>query len=247
MSSDIVKFVGGVLTPLQKQALDAAGLVLAASASSIKIVKGGEVLGSMPLKPELMEALVSGKATQLMVQGFKDNLAKLVSDLTKQAAKANSPLHLTVDTEVADANVPAATTTTEVKASAWPSPFPLDQMQTGAKVPLINATRLYQPVNGSGGGSRYFAVALSNELKMAVRWKNANSLSVRFEGLQLNKYAKALEDAGLTVGGSHASTHLHPNSPTQARKAIGALMLAIPVQWQTPIPDLQVVYGKGNG
>jgi len=53
--------------------------------------------------------------------------------------------------------------------------YPLDKLETGNRVKLISATKMYQPVKGSSGSSRYFLIARSDDLKVAVRIKEYSS------------------------------------------------------------------------
>jgi hypothetical protein len=122
--------------------------------------------------------------------------------------------------------------------------FPIDQMHSAPLVKLRDATMLYQPVNGSGATSRYFAVAISEGLKIAARYTTPNSLSMRVEGDNLHTHKDALLMAGFDAkGNDYMSIHLTGVDKFTAQKAIGAILLALNMVWETPIPQPSVITG----
>lgn len=110
-------------------------------------------------------------------------------------------------------------------------------------VPLIEATEMYQPVGGTSHGSEYYVVAIAHDLKVAARAKNGK-LSFRVEG-NINEYSNALLAAGLNGSDSHYSIHLDVGDLKMAKRTIGALLMDVGAKWETTLPDLSVIYGKG--
>lgn len=137
-----------------------------------------------------------------------------------------------------------------VAASGGYEVFPVSKMKTENPVPLMQATKLYQPVMGTSPGSRYFFVAASKDFKIAVRVKG-KQMSMRFEG-NLKPYKQKLMEAGLVEfksspnGTEYLSVHLECGDFHGATKAIGALLLGINAQMVTPMPNLSVLQGKGE-
>lgn len=230
--------------PATKQMLGDAGIVGQVMPKAIKLVKGGEVVDSMPCHQDTVESILNGSATNLVQKATKDSLLKMISKVAMAAT--SSPLHEHVvlpggEQMKYDSLPPSAIQATPGYATEI---YPLDQIGSGSKVKLVQATKLYQPVHGSDSGSKYFALAFSPKLKMAARWKNSK-LSVRFEG-DVGLYSSELQAAGVAVHGDYASVHVNVETQTQGRKAIGALMVGISAGWTSPIPEPGLIYGKGN-
>ncbi len=125
---------------------------------------------------------------------------------------------------------------------------PTGVIGTGHPVLLRDATKMYQPVRGSSQSSVYFLVGIVGDVKVAVRYKNKSSLSIRIEGGLLKNKAR-LTEAGFTnmgTAGTYASMHLSIDSRMVADKALGALLFGIGPDLKTPLPNLDVIYGKGN-
>lgn len=114
--------------------------------------------------------------------------------------------------------------------------FHQSAMSSAPTVPLIHATKLYQPVDGTSSGSRYYVVAIHPECKMAARYKNGK-LSVRLEGAMAGKVAGSI---GAGAGGSHYSTHLSV-PPHEVLKVLGSMISAVDLEWVTPSPKLGYV------
>lgn len=125
--------------------------------------------------------------------------------------------------------------------------FPLSEITTAPVVKLFEATRLYQPVKGSGAQSRYFAIAISPGIKMAARILPSR-VSLRLEGPDLVKLSPALKELGFTLSGGYCSMHIEISSVTEAGSAVGAVIgrLTDHVQWSTPIPQFQPLLNKGS-
>ncbi len=128
--------------------------------------------------------------------------------------------------------------------------FDLAKLKTAKVVPLMNATKLYQPVNGTSSGSRYFALAIGPNLRVAGRWQSSSgghSLALRVEGPGLDEE----ETKALVVGcgldfksPKHASVHLSSDSMIDIRKAVGALLFGLGELWETGAPNPHVIQGK---
>jgi len=127
--------------------------------------------------------------------------------------------------------------------------FPTEQLKSANTVKLAVATQMYQPVQGTSGSSRYFVVAISDEVKVAARIKGV-SVSIRLEGPALGKhtFSTALKAVGITGGkdGQYASMHVEAPDPITAQKAIGSVLAALPVQWKTPMPSVGHLQGLGS-
>ncbi|QWS69854.1 transporter [Vibrio phage vB_VpS_PG28] len=115
--------------------------------------------------------------------------------------------------------------------------------EIGAKQ-LENATRLYEPVFGTSGGSRYHCVLITTAgVKIAARYKN-NTLSVKaivpkgYANLpqltgQLNSMGLNLKDAG------HYSCHYSNVTKDIAQRTLGALVMCFdPDEVITGLPVL---------
>ncbi len=123
--------------------------------------------------------------------------------------------------------------------------FDLGKLKTAVTLPLMGATHLYQPVNGTSSGSRYFVLAIGKNLRIAGRWQ-ASSLALRVEGPGLEEE----ETKALIVGcgldfksAKHASVHLSSESVIDIRKAVGALLLGLDEEWLTTVPNPHIIQG----
>jgi hypothetical protein len=131
-------------------------------------------------------------------------------------------------------------------AAPWPS-FDMKALKTAAPIKLRDATQMYQPVKGSSPNSRYFLVAANDDLRIAARYKGA-SLSVRIEGPAWEKHSPSIKACGfdnVQPEQGYASIHLHVADPVIAGKALGAILLGLGVELQTPIPNLAVIKDAG--
>ena len=129
---------------------------------------------------------------------------------------------------------------------AFPA-FPVDQMKIAPPVQLRNAAMMYQPVKGSSTSSdRYFVVAANQELRIAARL-SSGTLSVRIEGPAWEKQKPKIASAGFTtidVVKGYASLHLKVGSdPVLAGKTLGAVIMGLGLELQTPFPNLKLIAG----
>lgn len=123
------------------------------------------------------------------------------------------------------------------------SPLLPSEMVKAPTIPLVKATRLYQPVDGTSAGSRYYLIAANQNLKVAIRWLN-NVLSVRTEGALNSNLKGKLTALGFSFKSSdYSSMHLNCNDKTMAYKAVGAILFASGQNFLTPMPNLTQLYG----
>jgi hypothetical protein len=116
----------------------------------------------------------------------------------------------------------------------------------GPKCKLLDATKLFQPVQGSDPNSTYFVVALSQSLKIAARMKTNQKISIRVEGEHLDLFQGQLELMGLSGStDSHYSVHLSCDSSDLARKSVGAIICGIGCDFDAVATNLHKIWGKG--
>lgn len=187
-------------------------------------------------------SLVEGNLTPLpdSIVGVTSNLSKeKVENVKKLAkgilAKQKAEKQLFTSTDTGDYDMPPF--------------FPTDTLKTAKTVKLSEATHMYQPVQGTSKNSRYFVVGISSEIKVAARLKG-NAVSIRLEGPALSKasFKTALEVAGINGGtnGVYASMHIDTPDTVTATKAVGSVLSALPVEWQTPMPSVGHLQGLGS-
>ena len=124
--------------------------------------------------------------------------------------------------------------------------FDLKQLKTAVTVPLLDATHLYQPVNGTSNGSRYFVLALGERIRVAGRWQKSGKFAIRIEGEGVKDQDNhaMFEEIGLDQkSNTHWSIHLDASSDVAARKAVGAVLLGLSTEWHTGVPNPHVIQG----
>lgn len=134
-----------------------------------------------------------------------------------------------------------------VSSGKWPC-FQLDSMLTAPTVKLREATAMYQPVLGTSGTSRYFVVAANKDLRVAARYTGA-SLSIRIEGPNWTKHLSAIQANGFDKASKekdYASIHLTIGDETLAAKTLGAVLMGLGLSYETPLPVMKLIAGKGN-
>jgi hypothetical protein len=115
------------------------------------------------------------------------------------------------------------------------------------KPKLINATELYQPVQGSEESSTYYTIAIRPELKVAVRIKPDNQCSIRAEVSDKSQaLATVLLKSGLKSSNSHYSMHFHASSEDLVRRTVGAVLFNIGINFTKMTLDLMPVWNKGT-
>ena len=196
------------------------------------------------MPPVIGSAHVSHNAAAKLAKA-KAELAQMTGNLTPSGG---SPTLTPYEAEV------LGLVKSELKAKEVPEMkfFPNEDLQTATPVKLADATMMYQPVRGSGKGTRYFVVGIAPLLKIAARLKG-KALSVRVEGSALSntKVLEHLATLGLgTDKGGYLSVHLDAEDPTTANKAIGSMLAAINCelvgQWDTPAPSVAKLQGLGS-
>ncbi len=139
---------------------------------------------------------------------------------------------------------PAAKTETVVSpVGLWPM-FDLNKLSSAPTAKLRDANKMYQPVKGTSGGSRYFVVGGNPDLRIAARLKDG-TLSVRVEGPGWKKHTASLQEVGFALqldAKDYASVHLSVgDNLTLASKTLGAVLLGLGVQLETPLPNLKFI------
>ena len=134
-----------------------------------------------------------------------------------------------------------------VGSSKW-GVFDLAKLNTAQVVKLRDAKQMYQPVKGSSTGSRYFLIAADDDVRVAARY-HGSTLSIRIEGPNWKKYKATIAQAGFSTvddAKDYASVHLAVESEMLANKSLGAVLMGLGVQFETPLPALKVIAGKGG-
>lgn len=138
---------------------------------------------------------------------------------------------------------------TNVKSNPEPvAPVPMNtehKLLTGEPVPLLSADRMYQPVKGSSGTSRYFLIGISGNLKIAARVKGT-TVSLRAEGFDKQQKSQLLMAGFDNKGDSYLSVHVQSNAQATANKIVGAVLVGTGLQFETVVPDVEVIRGKGE-
>lgn len=121
---------------------------------------------------------------------------------------------------------------------------PGDKIGALEAVPLVTATKLYQPVKGTSPGSRYYLIGFHPGLRLAARY-SSTGMSFRAEGTSLSSFASSLKNAGFSVNPPYASMHLGGiNDILLARKVCGSVLLGLGIPFSSPIPDVSVILNK---
>jgi len=114
---------------------------------------------------------------------------------------------------------------------------------TSANVKLALATKMYQPTDGTSGGSKYFCIAADQDLRVGVRG-NSNTLSVRIEG-NLVKRSSDINAAGITIKEGYASDHIKCATPVETHRVLGAILMALNLDSNWPLPKLKLLANQG--
>jgi len=220
----------------------------------VATIKPGALLSSLQKLPSDHATLAQVKALIEMVEGELPDLTKeavMVPHLglcdakwleSKHLAKAFAPTTEWVQEPVIPLSEiqpgPISDTSTP---PVVPQEKP-DEIIKSAPVFLRDATTLYQPVKGTSAEARYYVVGISTEgVKVAIK-KPTTSISIRVEsehGLT-SKVIKRLEKFGVMDKSGYASGHFHLHNTTPCR-LVGALLMDMGCEWQTPMPNLDVL------
>ncbi len=119
-------------------------------------------------------------------------------------------------------------------------------VMSGTPVRLKDANQIYQAVKGTDSTSRYFVVALSDDLKIAARLLGTK-LSVRVEG-DVQKHATQLGQLGMMVNADkgYASVHMICDTENLLRRAIGSVLTGLDIEFTTGVPKVSLLSGKGS-
>lgn len=176
-------------------------------------------------------------------------IGKAFSQSHVNAAEHNEKAKV-IDNDFGYETMADESSTIKGKEYIMPEIFPKEKMATEDTVKLIDASALYQPVQGTGHGSRYFVMAIGDDMKLAVRIKGT-TLSVRIEGEYLKKMNSmlTLEALGISYGkgSTYASMHVECGDILTAQKTVGSILgaLANHTEWQTPMPTVALINGIG--
>lgn len=126
---------------------------------------------------------------------------------------------------------------------------------TSIQTPLVDlkkATQLHQPVKGTSNTSRYHVVALSSDIKVAVRIKNDFEIAIRAVCMHApqSKKGKVAKKALLGAGlckktGGHYSLHLEPETLDMAVRSIGSTLFSID-SFPQMSGNLKILVGVGS-
>lgn len=116
------------------------------------------------------------------------------------------------------------------------------------KVQLLNATKMYQPVNGTSETSTYHCVGVAGAFKFAARRKGKD-LSIRVEG-PIETWKSKLISAGFNSDyaekGKYTSVHFSNIDDVTAARALGAVLSGTGLEFTTPLPLLDTIEGAGK-
>jgi len=225
--------------------LTASGHVLRISPTSIRIVDKHEIERSkIDLKWGAVNLATMGKLGKsaltvvrakiiTLVQGvsISDHYISSYQKKVKTAGITADPVFVGVDLGKIESSVAA---------------------QVSLVVALKNATQLHQPIKGTSPNSLYHVIALSSDIKVAVRIKDTFEIAIRaicMHAPQSKKGQKAklaLIGAGLDKKKSgHYSLHLEPDSLDMAVRSIGSTLFSID-SFPQMSGNLKILVGVGS-
>ena len=233
--------------------LAASNVEVKLTASEFKFIHPSGELDSVPVTLNQLQALNLGTLSPAQKVALQQQLALTIMKLMEpnaagQAKVAEEFQTHTVATAAAPGTLdklpPIATNAAPAQpAGKWPM-FPQDQMLKAKPIKLREAVMMYQPVDGSSSGSRYFMVAASQDVRVGARLTH-EQLSIRIEGPAWEKYAASISSLGFdTVNKSkgYASVHLSVGSElVAANKTLGAVLMGLGIPLETPIPNLKLI------
>jgi hypothetical protein len=200
---------------------------------SLLFAKDGSMLSAVTMKTGVLSLIKKG----VLKKHSLNHLTAVVEHAIHEACEKSSIV--TAPAPKVEASVAAPAT---VSKAAAPAPELVMMMDA---VPLADAKLLYQPVHGTSGGSVYYVVAISKDLKAAARIKNGK-ISFRIEGA-VEKHKDEFAMLGMSMASEkHSSMHLEVGNLDMARRTLGSLLLGMPIEWETPYPKVDLIYGKGE-
>lgn len=210
----------------------------------------------VPVSLSLLQKLSSGAITATEKEKLTDDLVVAVMALKGSEPKKKGALSMLPPDVVAGVvQQKVEATATAMKqvgeaakqaALAW-EVFDLKLLQSSPAVKLRDATKMYQPVYGTSNGSRYFVVGGNDDIRVAAKYKGG-SLSIRVEGPNWEKHLSNIQNVGFgkaDVSAGYASLHLSVSDDLVAAKALGAVLLGLGVQLDTPLPNVKLIKGLG--
>ncbi|CAM6004389.1 unnamed protein product [Sphagnum balticum] len=222
-------------------------------ADGVKIftVESPNIIGQVaPIKLGVLQSLISGKLSN--GSAAKD-LARIgLEKAVKHVLNAIGPFEKAILAEAKKAEIGNVV---ETLKDIFTPPNGVKKIEeafakvappTGSKVKLKDATALFQPVSGTDETSKYYCIALRDDLKVAARIKSAGKISIRVEGSGIQKYKSNLLAAGLSDSGTYCSVHLSADSNELARKCVGSVIYGTGIQFQQIATDLQPIWGYGS-
>lgn len=215
----------------------------------------------IPIKMSSLSELAAGKAAPILKQALQTSVTTALEKMLNTAKPAEAkavPVEENPFSFGPAGQKPGSTAAKTAQAAAKPyqafddgqpaqangkwKVLTAEQISQLSPVKLLQAEAMYQPVAGTSAGSKYFAVALKSDLKVAARIKGG-ALSVRVEGSGFTKYKQMLTDCEFSVHGDYASIHLDCNGSKLAARALGALICSMNVHFETPAPVLKMIGG----
>lgn len=240
--------------------LDSLGVVVEASPKQLILKLGGSPVASVTLMVNALKLLLNNGLNSASKQMLSEKLCDLyesaVDHLMNQGKitnKVNKNADLIVpqvtpDT-TSDPNVtlhqpkvkPAGDDVTPAPVTSSKASKPVGGAWSKASpVKLHGVTKVGVPVSATSQGSIYHSVAVSPGVNLAARLKckgdDSWSLSLRFEGCNLSAHAKTLKELDVTMSDGYSSLHLNGQGGVHmAFRALGAVLLASGVEWQSTI------------
>ena len=120
-------------------------------------------------------------------------------------------------------------------------------------ISLREATKLHQPVHGTTSGAVYHVIALSADVKVAVRIKESNEVAIRVEIIPPNSTEAASQiRTKLTAAGmekktaGHYSLHLEPEDFSMVTRSIGSTLFSTGIPFDMVSTQLESLKGVGK-
>lgn len=209
---------------------------------------------TMKISLEHLQQLKAGTISPVEAHKYKLGLESIIvktiqGDWALQAAFANQTAAVAPESPLA--KFPKIKTTPDEPAEPalaaspggnWPM-FDVMKLKSAPTVKLRDATMMYQPVQGTSTGSRYFMVGANKDIRVAARYQGS-SLSLRIEGPFWQKYVANIQAVSfdkVQQKEGYASLHVEVPDKLMASKALGAVLVGLNVPLETPIPQLGVI------
>jgi hypothetical protein len=237
------------------QEIESAGYKLATSPTLFSITSPtGDDGASIPLKMELVMLVMGGKLGPAPTNLVKEKIINLVDAAYESYILDDMPPHLAFTNYTA----PSATVTDGVFMTSNEEPAVADKTpkidaMKDSTVQLKNATKIYQPVFGTGTGSVYHVIAISDAVAIAARVRNDHTIAIRAEILvHSNSTGGKAAKEGLIAAGldkkdkGHYSLHLDPQDFNMVKRSIGSTLFASGLEFDAVVSDLKSIQGAGK-